>query len=164
MAKATAGQQKVYNVFRDSPLRYMGYANEVGESFRYQFPKFVLPSYCLAFGYCLLDAATNGYDTWYSYKPKPASFTKQPRSQEMTTFVATVDTLLWQSLATVMIPGATINVIVKCCRLAVSRVSLPVALATWMPTGVGLASIPIIIKPIDNTVDYMMDNTTRQWM
>ncbi len=25
-----------YNVFRDSPLRYMGYANEIGESFRYQ--------------------------------------------------------------------------------------------------------------------------------
>ena len=25
-----------YNVFRDSALRYMGYANEIGESFRYQ--------------------------------------------------------------------------------------------------------------------------------
>ena len=25
-----------YNVFRDSTLRYMGYANEIGESFRYQ--------------------------------------------------------------------------------------------------------------------------------
>lgn len=28
--------KKPYNVFRDSPLRYMGYANEIGESFRYQ--------------------------------------------------------------------------------------------------------------------------------
>ena len=25
-----------YNIFRDSALRFMGYANEVGESFRYQ--------------------------------------------------------------------------------------------------------------------------------
>jgi hypothetical protein len=25
-----------YNIFRDSALRYMGYANEIGESFRYQ--------------------------------------------------------------------------------------------------------------------------------
>lgn len=25
-----------YNIFRDSPLRYCGYANEIGESFRYQ--------------------------------------------------------------------------------------------------------------------------------
>ena len=24
-----------YNVFRDSPLRYVGYANEIGESFRH---------------------------------------------------------------------------------------------------------------------------------
>jgi hypothetical protein len=28
--------QSEYNVFRDSYLRYMGYANEIGESFRYQ--------------------------------------------------------------------------------------------------------------------------------
>ena len=163
MANATAEQQKAYNVFRDSPLRYIGYANEVGESFRYQFPKFVLPSYFLAFGYCVMDAVTTGYETWYSWKP--TSFTKQTRSQEMTTFVATVDTLLWQSLATVMIPGATINVIVKGCRFAISRASLPITVATtWMPTGIGLASIPIIIKPIDNAVDYLLDNTTRQWI
>jgi len=25
-----------YNIFRDSPLRFLGYANEIGESFRYQ--------------------------------------------------------------------------------------------------------------------------------
>jgi hypothetical protein len=29
-------QDPSYNVFRDSALRYAGYANEVGESFRYQ--------------------------------------------------------------------------------------------------------------------------------
>jgi len=28
--------EKSYNVFRDTPLRFMGYANEIGESFRYQ--------------------------------------------------------------------------------------------------------------------------------
>jgi nitric oxide synthase oxygenase domain/subunit len=31
--------KKDYNVFRDSLLRYMGYANEIGESFRYQVSK-----------------------------------------------------------------------------------------------------------------------------
>ena len=25
-----------YNIFRDSALRYLGYSNEIGESFRYQ--------------------------------------------------------------------------------------------------------------------------------
>jgi hypothetical protein len=27
-----------------------------------------------------------------------------------------------------------------------------------------LASIPFIIKPIDNAVDYLLDNTTRHWI
>ena len=35
-AAAESAAAPTYNVFRDSPLRYMGYANEVGESFRYQ--------------------------------------------------------------------------------------------------------------------------------
>jgi fission process protein 1 len=63
-----------------------------------------------------------------------------------------------------MIPGATINCIVKASRFAVARASLPVVAAAWGPTGVGLLSIPIIIKPIDNAVDYLLDNTTRNWI
>lgn len=63
-----------------------------------------------------------------------------------------------------MIPGATINLIVKASRLAAARASLPVAAAAWGPTGVGLASIPFIIRPIDNGVDYLLDNTTRHWI
>jgi hypothetical protein len=55
-----------YNVFRHSFLRYAGYANEVGESFRYQYPRFVGPSYFIAFGYCCADAATTGYSAYYS--------------------------------------------------------------------------------------------------
>lgn len=63
-----------------------------------------------------------------------------------------------------MIPGATINTIVKASRLAASRATLPATAVTWGPTGVGLASIPFIIKPIDNFVDYLLDNTTRHWI
>ena len=38
-------QQQESNIFREVPLRYLGYANEVGESFRFQAPKLVMPSY-----------------------------------------------------------------------------------------------------------------------
>ena len=39
----------VVDIWRDSPLRYMGYANEVGEAlFRHMYPKFVRPSYAVA--------------------------------------------------------------------------------------------------------------------
>jgi hypothetical protein len=39
---------------------------------------------------------------------------------------------------------------------------LPAVVSKWLPTAVGLGSIPIIITPIDNLVDYTLDNTTRK--
>jgi fission process protein 1 len=167
MAASAAGldsnkgnNEKACNVFRDSPVRFLGYANEVGESFRYQFPRFVTPSYVLAFGYCFMDAASTGYDTWNSHNDRKTS-----RSREINTIVATSDTLLWQTLASVMIPGATINLIVKATRAVVPRLpGLPVVAATWMPTAVGLSSIPFIVHPIDSSVDFLMDHTVREWV
>lgn len=49
------------NVFRDTYLRFLGYANEVGESFRYQFPSLVKPSYGIAFAYVGADALYCAY-------------------------------------------------------------------------------------------------------
>uniref|UniRef100_A0A7S2MFK8 Mitochondrial fission process protein 1 n=1 Tax=Helicotheca tamesis TaxID=374047 RepID=A0A7S2MFK8_9STRA len=159
---ATEIGEDQYNIFRDSPLRYMGYANEIGESFRYQFPKFVVPSYILAFGYCGMDALSAGYRVW---KQPPKSFnngTSLSSSKEAQIAIATFDTLLWQSLASVMIPGATINLLVKASRLTVSRtIILPTMLSKWAPTGVGLGSIPFIVHPIDTAVDYALDNSVR---
>jgi mitochondrial fission process protein 1 len=143
-------EERCYDVFRDSLLRYAGYANEVGESFRYQFPKLVAPSYFVAFGYCIAD---KNHDT-----------EKTPFAVH-DTLRATVDTLLWQSLASVMIPGAIINLIVKAGRFAVLRspLVLPVLLSEWLPTATGLCSIPLIVGPIDSSVDKLLDNTVRVW-
>lgn len=158
MEGSTNSNEKGYDIFRDSPLRYLGYANEVGESFRYQFPKFVVPSYVVAFGYCLADAGTSGYDK-YQQGTKRGSPTAQVDS-----LVATADTLIWQSLASVTIPGATINMVVKASRFAVARspVALPIAVSKWFPTVAGLGSIPFIVKPIDYAVDELMDATFRK--
>eukprot|EP00545_Synedropsis_sp_CCMP1620_P010317 CAMPEP_0119005980 /NCGR_PEP_ID=MMETSP1176-20130426/2044_1 /TAXON_ID=265551 /ORGANISM="Synedropsis recta cf, Strain CCMP1620" /LENGTH=180 /DNA_ID=CAMNT_0006957851 /DNA_START=23 /DNA_END=565 /DNA_ORIENTATION=+ len=157
---SAATNKQEYNVFRDSPVRFLGYANEVGESFRYQFPRFVTPTYIVAFGYCLMDATSNGYSAWNSFDP-----TKTERSRPVQTALATGDTLLWQILASVCIPGVTINMIVKASRFAVSRTTvLPTVAAAWLPTGMGLASVPLIIQPIDHAVDYMLDNTVREWI
>jgi fission process protein 1 len=156
----SSASKQDYNVFRDTPVRYLGYANEVGESFRYQFPKFVAPSYVVAFGYCLMDATSNGYSTWNSHDP-----TKTERSREVSAALATGDTLLWQTFASVLIPGMCINMIVKASRLAVSSAtSLPTVVAAWAPTAIGLGSVPLIIQPIDHAVDYLMDSTIRNWM
>ena len=48
-------ESKAIDIWRDTPVRLLGYANEVGESFRYVFPRGVAPSYVLAFGYVLAD-------------------------------------------------------------------------------------------------------------
>merc|ERR1740124_140888 len=153
-----------YSVFRDSPLRYLGYANEVGESFRFQFPRFVKPSYAVSFGYCFMDSVYNGYRTWTTFDNTPTKL--GARSKEFQTIVAMGDTLLWQTLASVLIPGAAINLIVKATRMAVSRSPLviPSLVVTWLPTSVGLSSIPFIIQPIDHGVDYFLDSSIRAWM
>jgi fission process protein 1 len=147
-----------YNVFRDSLLRYLGYANEVGESFRYQFPRFVVPSYAVAFGYCLADAGTAGSKAYESAKKD-----NRPTAAA-DSIVSTADTLIWQCLASVFLPGLAINQIVKASRFAVARspVGLPVAVTTWFPTAAGLGSIPLIIHPIDHFVDELMDNSFRK--
>ena len=163
-----------YDVFRDSPLRYAGYANEVGESFRYQFPRFVIPSYGISGLYVIADAISKGHDAWQEYptrqqqqqqQQQPTSDKTTTISRTMLTCLHTMDTLIWQSLASVFIPGATINLIVKASRFAVARspVVLGAVVKEWLPTATGLGSIPLIIHPIDDAVHALLDNTTRKW-
>lgn len=158
MDKSPEKERTTYNVFRDSGLRYLGYANEVGESFRYQFPKFVIPSYILSFGYVCADAINSGHIAYID------AILDESRSAMLDSTVATFDTLIWQSLASVVIPGATINATVRASRFALSRapVVVPTTLATWIPTMLGLCCIPIIIQPIDRGVDIILDSTYRQ--
>jgi len=70
------------------------------------------------------------------------------------------------AFASVLIPGGTINIIVRASRFAMTRSAfstIPAGLKTWAPTFSGLGSIPFIVHPIDGFVDFVMDNTTRQW-
>ena len=180
------------NIFRDTPLRYLGYANEVGESFRYPFPRLVRPSYLVAFAYCCADAVASGYNAYYNNyninnnnidnnninnnnnnTTLQQPLQSQPQSQPQwpkAVLYETADTLLWQSLASVAIPGACIQAIVKATRYGIVVAFLSTnnnnnnrILTTWLPTGTGLASIPWIVQPIDQAVDHLLDRTTRQW-
>jgi mitochondrial fission process protein 1 len=53
--------KKPYDIWRDSPLRFAGYCNEVGEAFAPIYPKFLLPSYILSVGYVLGDTFDKTY-------------------------------------------------------------------------------------------------------
>jgi len=80
--------------------------------------------------------------------------------------VAAFDTLLWQALASVAIPGFTINRICAGSLYLMAR-ALPHVASNkrkWATTAVGLGTIPFIVHPIDNLVHFMMDKTTRVWI
>lgn len=77
---------------------------------------------------------------------------------------AVTDTLIWQGLASVAIPGFTINRICTYTGVLLKRgVSWPGPTRKWVTTAVGLLSIPFIIKPIDRSVDFLMENSLRKW-
>lgn len=65
---------------------------------------------------------------------------------------AVLDTLVWQGLASVAIPGLVINRLCAGSRVLLNRCAvrlLSQQARKWAVTGVGLASIPMIIHPID---------------
>ncbi|EDV24099.1 Mitochondrial fission process protein 1 [Trichoplax sp. H2] len=137
------------DIYRHTPLRYLGYANEVGEAFRGAIPvRYVKLSYMIAGGYVLADTCNKSSLTSDRFK-----FKSEHDYQVASKFT---ETLIWQSLASVIIPGFVIN---RCCAAFNSFFKLlHVRNRQVMTTALGLALIPIIIKPIDRSVDHVMDS------
>jgi mitochondrial fission process protein 1 len=156
------------DMLRDSPLRLLGYANEVGEGFRPLLPRFVLPSYLVALGYVAADTAVKYYRASQRYEEAQAA--KAPVLPP-TAKMAAADTLAWQLFASVIIPGFMINRVVY---FAGSAVESAQGLPSWIPLGsvmrlkpvrallptiVGLCTIPLIVEPIDNCESRSSSNT-----
>ncbi|XP_031983630.1 mitochondrial fission process protein 1 isoform X2 [Corvus moneduloides] len=169
--------QEEPDLYRDTWVRYLGYANEVGESFRPLVPvPVVWASYGVATAYVTADAIDKGRKAAAvsATPPHPPSHSlltlpltpvsPQAHAQDPTRVgVAVVDTFVWQSLASVAIPGFTIN------RLCAASLALlgsltrwPLPVRRWTTTALGLAAIPLIITPIDRTVDFLMDSSLRK--
>ena len=144
------------DLWRDSALRYAGYTNELGESFRPILPKFVVPSYVISSAYVLGDT----YDKMTKARTEAKALEERLRTLHVAR--SAVDTLLWQSLASVIIPGITIHQIVHATgRVMRGRAGIPFGLRRWAPTLVGLGAIPLIIHPLDNAVHFLLDLTVR---
>jgi fission process protein 1 len=83
--------------------RLLGYANEVGEAFRaLVHVNWVRLSYGVASAYVLADTKDKAEKT-------EASLPQDEEGRTAKIGVAAFDTLLWQALASVIIPGFTIN-------------------------------------------------------
>lgn len=61
-----------------------------------------------------------------------------------------------------MIPGFTINRVVRVVGTLTTRLSQKYPpVGRWLPTIVGLASIPFIVEPIDSLVHFILDHSIR---
>merc|ERR1711878_66055 len=144
--------------YRDTPVRLLGYANEVGEAFRALVNvKLVYASYGLASAYVLADT--------YDKASKAKNLLGNKEGALAKVGVAAFDTLLWQALASVIIPGFTINRICAASLYTLARAIPNVSLNSrkWATTAIGLGVIPFIVHPIDSFVHIAMDNTTRKF-
>ncbi|XP_063769458.1 mitochondrial fission process protein 1 [Pseudophryne corroboree] len=152
----TAASQQPPDLYRDTWVRYLGYANEVGESFRALIPKaLVWATYGIATAYVTADAVDKGQ------KAAEANQDGPDRRTDIT--VAVVDTFVWQALASVAIPGFTINRLCAASLYMMGRVTRwPLPVRKWATTAIGLSAIPVIITPIDRSVDMLLDSSLRK--
>ena len=144
--KIYATAYKNVDPYRETSLRYMGYANELGEAFTSYLPEWGLPaSYCVAASYVMFDTIDKG---------QKAFDAAEEEDKIIDTLRISTETLTWQMLASVFWPGSIIRVIVNLSTNIVSNDDLH-----FVPTIVGLLAIPLIVKPIDTTVDKLMENS-----
>lgn len=138
--------------YRETSLRYMGYANELGEAFTTYLPEWGLPaSYCIAASYVMFDTIDKGEKAYQG---------AEEEDKIMDTLRISTETLTWQMLASVFWPGSIIRVIVNMAASIISTNNMDDnQVMHFLPTLIGISAIPMIVKPIDSTVDKIMEGS-----
>lgn len=146
------------DIYRDTPLRYMGYANECGEAFAAWLPGWGVPaSYGVAALYVCADTADKSVKAYNETEGDGTAKAKRGAA-------VALDTFTWQMLASVFWPGSFIRCVVVTTGVVLSYLPIPEAAATGgvdierlLPTLAGLCTIPLIVTPIDETIDKAME-------
>ncbi|XP_026882918.2 mitochondrial fission process protein 1 [Electrophorus electricus] len=156
MEPKSENESKRVDIYRDTWVRYLGYANEVGEAFRALVPVgMVWASYAVAMAYVSADAMDKGKKAAVVHGDNPG--------KSVRVAVAVVDTFVWQALASVAIPGFTINRVCAASLYLLGRTTRwPLPARKWSTTAIGLSTIPFIITPIDRSVDFLLDSSLRK--
>ncbi|CAG9136567.1 hypothetical protein JYU34_006439 [Plutella xylostella] len=139
------------DLFRDTSIRYFGYGREIGGLLRSHIPGNI---------YRGLHTATAGYVMCDTAHKTILMMRNDGRLWKV--IAATGDALIWQGLASLVIPGLAINRIVFYTFRALNNTSHKgTKMQQTITTAVGMLSIPIIVTPIDRTVDFFMGITYR---
>ena len=134
-----------FDPYRETSIRYMGYANEVGEALENYLPDWGLPaSYCVAATYVMFDTLDKGQKA-FDAAPKEERFEESLK--------ASTETFIWQILASLFWPGGVI-------RLTVNIIDLMIPGDNeYISTALGIILIPVIVRPIDEFVDEIMEDS-----
>jgi len=154
----SSGKDGEVDIYRDTLLRYAGYANEVGEAFAPLVPAVVVPaSYGVAITYVIADTVDKFRKSIGGGKYKVGTITT-------CAIVEGFDALIWQLAASVALPGYTIHQVVSISVSLLSAAGLTEMGGPFdaLPTVIGLATIPFIVKPLDELAEVGMDVTFRK--
>lgn len=148
------------DLFRDTPVRYLGYANEIRKSFSSVSTRGVWFTYGVACAYIVCDVADKSINVFFNQIPSG-----DVDERRRTRILTACDAFVWQSLASVVVPGITINRLRWSANLMLKKAfkTPPIRSSKYISVAVALA-IPFIIKPIDETVDFFLDLTLRPWL
>ena len=142
--------EREYDIFKDSPVRYIGFSNEIGEALRKVIPlKYVAFSYVIEIIYFFSDALHKGH--------KAYNDPNAPDNLHLHVLKKSSHTICWQFFATVVIPPLIINRGVQFTYLITKRLSSNSKALKFIPTFVGLSMIPIMPYKIDPLVDKYME-------
>eukprot|EP01059_Diplonema_ambulator_P012759 TRINITY_DN23223_c0_g1_i1.p3 TRINITY_DN23223_c0_g1~~TRINITY_DN23223_c0_g1_i1.p3 ORF type:complete len:164 (+),score=54.97 TRINITY_DN23223_c0_g1_i1:36-494(+) len=138
-----------YDWWRDSNVRYLGYANEFGEAFRPLIPKqAVWASYAVAIGYAAGDAVDKT-----QLEMAKSGDTKR-------SLVIGGCAAVWQFLASVTLPAFAVHKQVDLTTQVLST-RAPPAVARFGPTFSGLAVIPFLPYILDPPITMAVDSLER---
>lgn len=147
------------DIYRDTLLRYAGYANEVGEAFAPLVPAIVVPaSYGVAITYVLADTVDKTRKALGGGK-------YELKTTASCALIEGLDALIWQLAASVALPGYTIHQVVAITVMLLNAAGITGdvnPLFDVIPTAVGLITIPFIVKPLDEFAEVGMDVTLRK--
>lgn len=153
----TTSEDGEVDLYRDTLLRYAGYANEVGEAFRPLVPPWVVPaSYAVAIAYVSADTIDKSKKVLQGSKYASSA-------QLRCALIEGIDAFLWQITASVALPGFTIHQLVGVAVALIAASDLePSPYLDALPTALGLLTIPFIVSPLDELAEQIMDFTLRK--
>ncbi|XP_044738519.1 mitochondrial fission process protein 1-like [Chrysoperla carnea] len=153
--------EKAPDFFRHPYVRYLAYAPEFGNALATFSPCHFGKFWCyfnkITQTYILLDSLSKGNAAYLQNKAD------EQQAEKPHPIMVALDRYVWHMFASVILPRYSLygirQSLIKFSNFA--RICQE-PIRTYFVTALALASIPVIIKPIDELTDHIMDNSFRK--